>query len=107
MNPVSDFLEALVSMLPREAGGRSTPVLPRDGSYRPFARVAGEERIVRVRFIEGPPVLAPGDSARVMVEIETNNVDLPLGGELDLFEHDLQPVGIMTVTRVWRAAISA
>ncbi|HEY3054061.1 MAG TPA: hypothetical protein VGK04_11810, partial [Thermoanaerobaculia bacterium] len=64
---MSDFLEAVVTMLPREAGGRSSPVSPRDGSYRPFARFLSGGPLLRVRFIEGPPTLAPGDSGRVVL----------------------------------------
>lgn len=104
MIPVSDFLEAMVLMLPGEAGGRASAVLPRDGSYRPFARRAGEEQLLRVRFIEGPPTLAPGEAARVMLEVETVGVVLEAGAELELFEHDGEPIGIVTVARVWRAA---
>jgi hypothetical protein len=102
MSAVSDFLEAVVTLLPREAGGRKNAVMPRDGSYRPFARRTGEEPLLRVRFCEGPPTLAPGDSARVILEVETGGVVLESGAELDLLEYDGQPIGIATVARVWR-----
>ncbi len=104
MNAPMDLLEAFVFMLPREAGGRATVVSPRDGSYRPFVRAGADEPMIRIRFIEGPPLLGPGDSARVVVEVEASDVPLAPGCELDLFEQDLHQVGIISVSRVWRAA---
>src|SRR5260370_31001606 len=65
----SVFLEAFVSMLPVNAGGRSGTIAPRHGSYRPFARctASGRSTMLRIRFIEGPPLLAPGDSAIAVI----------------------------------------
>ena len=94
-----NFVEALVTFLPTDAGGRARPVAPREGSYRPHARIAIDEPLLRIRFIEGPPQIAPGDAARVVVEIE-NDVQLAGGCELDVLEHD-RVVGLMTVTRAW------
>lgn len=98
---MSDFIEALVLLLPSEAGGRLTPIAPRDGSYRPFIRLRDDEKMLRVRFIEGPPAIAPGDSARVVLEVE-NELDrgsLSSGTELDLIELDTKPVGFVTIGR--------
>lgn len=105
---MSDFLEAVVTMLPREAGGRLTPVLPRDGSYRPFARLQAGGPLLRLRFIEGPPVLAPGDCGRVVMEIETTIDDglLTSGVELELVEHEAAPVGLVMVSRLWRESLA-
>jgi translation elongation factor EF-Tu-like GTPase len=96
------YLEALVTFLPTDAGGRALPVAPREGSYRPYARLAAGEPLLRIRFIEGPPLIAPGQEARVVVELES---DVPLtgGSELDVLEHE-RIVGLMTVMRVWLSA---
>jgi len=99
------FLEALALLLPSDAGGRAAAVSPRDGSYRPFA-LAAESRL-RIRMIEGPPLLAPGQSARVVVEVESGTIETLLpGAELDLVELDDSPIGILTVLRVMRAAVA-
>ncbi len=103
---VSDYLEAMLLLLPPDAGGRLSPVAPREGSYRPFVRV--NEQLCRARVIEGPPLLAPGDEARVMVEIESSHgIDLTAGAEVPLLEHDDRYVGVLTVVRVCRGAIPA
>lgn len=105
---MSGFLEAVVTMLPAEAGGRSTPVWPREGSYRPFARSQPGGPLLRVRFIEGPPTLWPGDSGRVVMEIEgagDGEELLTSGAELELVELD-GPVGLVTVARLWRGALA-
>lgn len=96
------FLEALVSFLPTDAGGRELPVAPREGSYRPHARVGAGEPLLRIRFIEGPPLIAPGQEGRVVVELESD-VQLAGGCELDVLEHG-RVVGILSVTRVWLSA---
>ena len=57
---MGDFLEANVLLLPPDAGGRLEPIAPRDGSYRPHVGS------MRVRFIEGPPMIQPGSSGRVV-----------------------------------------
>jgi hypothetical protein len=95
---VIDFIEAIVAMLPQDAGGRSGIVAPREGSYRPFARAGGEQ--LRIRFIEGPPQLAPGCDELVMIEVETPADEslLAPGAELEVVEHD-RLVGLLTVTR--------
>jgi hypothetical protein len=98
---MGDFVEAIVLLLPTDAGGRTEPIAPRDGSYRPF--VAGG----RVRFIEGPPTIAPGDDGRVVVEIETPLLDVQLapGAELQMIDEE-GVVGLLTVTRVWRRPVA-
>ena len=93
-----NFVEALVTFLPTAAGGRARPIAPREGSYRPHARVAPGEPLLRIRFIEGPPQIAPGEEGRVVVEIE-NDVQLAGGCELDVLEHDERIVAVMTVMR--------
>lgn len=97
---MSEFVEAMLLLLPPEAGGRRTPIAPREGSYRPFARLAGQT--TRARLIEGPPLLTPGDEARVVVEIESDRAGLRAGAEFQLLELDDQVVGIVTVLRVCR-----
>lgn len=101
MFPVSGYFEAIVLLLPREAGGRSAAIAPREGNYRPFARLS-DGPMLRLRFIEGPPLVAPGDAARVVVEMEAE-YDITPGAELDLFEHDAK-TGVITVARVWRSS---
>jgi hypothetical protein len=98
------YLEAVVSLLPADAGGPRHTIAPRDGSYRPFAR-ACESRL-RIRFIEGPPLLAPGQAARVVVEVESGGEAIASGAELDLLEHASAPVGILTVLRVMREEVA-
>ncbi len=101
---MGDFLEALITLLPSDAGGRASAIAPRDGSYRPFAVMSDGARL-RIRIIEGPPAIAPGQHGRVVVEIETAT-DLQLltpGTEIDLLEHD-RCIGILRVNRVCRAA---
>ena len=107
MNPVSDFIEAVATLLPCDAGGRHSPVSPRDGSYRPYARFASGGPLLRVRFIEGPPTLAPGDTGRVVLELETIDDEALLvsGAELELFEGGPHAVGLVTVARLWRGAL--
>ena len=94
---MSVFVEAMVLLLPAEAGGRTAPVLPREGSYRPFVRIDGE--MGRARFFEGPAVFSPGDAARVMIELETSAAP-PDGCEFELLEHDQQIVAVANVMRV-------
>jgi translation elongation factor EF-Tu-like GTPase len=94
---VSVYVEAMLLLLPPEAGGRSAPVAPREGSYRPFARLGA--RMSRARLFEGPPLLAPGDGARVMLELETDAA-IDDGAELELLEHGGRVVGAVTVLRV-------
>jgi hypothetical protein len=99
---MGDFLEGLVLLLPAEVGGRQKPIAPREGSYRPFLGS------IPVRFIEGPPTIAPGHSGRVVVEIEAPLPDessLVPGSELQIIE-DERVVGLLTVTRLWRRAMA-
>ena len=101
---MSDYLEAMLTLLPSEAGGRSSHISPRDGSYRPFALNAAGERL-RIRVIEGPPSIAPGHGGRVVVELDVPLRDQSLaaaGSEFELIEHE-RSVGILTVTRLCRA----
>ena len=95
---MSTFLEAMLLFLPADAGGRSAPVSPRDGSYRPFARHG--PRVVRARLFEGPPLLGPGEADRVMLELESDLDSLRRGAELEILESDEQLVGVATVLRV-------
>jgi len=97
---MSSFLEAMVLLLPPEVGGRVQPVAPREGSYSPFARFG--EQVLRIRVIEGPPRLAPGEGARVVLECDADH-ELRGGEELQLMELD-EVVGHVTVLRVLRAA---
>ncbi len=105
---MSAFLETIVTLLPSDAGGRLTAISPRDGSYRPFARFRSGGPLLRLRFIEGPPALSPGDSDRVVLELETLIDDEMLfpGTELELIEHGARAVGLVTVARVWREALA-
>ena len=106
---MSDYIEAIVTLLPAEVGGRNDVVLPRDGSYRPFARFRFGGPLLRVRFIEGPPRLGPGDSGRVVLELETSGIDddlLVSGVELELIERGVVAVGLVTVSRLWREAVA-
>lgn len=104
---MTDFIEAVVTLLPREAGGRQSPVSPRDGTYRPFIGDGGAR--LRVRFIEGPPRLAPGETGRVVLEIESDGAVgaiLFSGSELELFEAESRAIGLVTVARLWRGALA-
>lgn len=98
---MSAFVEATLLLIPADAGGRETPVSPREGSYRPFAWI--DEQLTRIRLLEGPPLLGPGEEARVMLEIEAD-VHLRRGSELRVVELDDRVVGIATVVRVCRTA---
>jgi hypothetical protein len=98
---MSAFIEATLLLLPTDAGGRATAVAPRDGSYRPFAWIA--EKLTRIRLLEGPPRLSPGEEARVVLEIE-EDVDVIRGEELRVVELDDRIVGLATVVRVCRTA---
>ena len=79
-------------------------VTPRDGSYRPFVRHPDHDALLRVRFIEGPAMLAPGESGQVVLELEDDSDDglISAGTELQMFELTANAVGILTVRRVWR-----
>lgn len=92
------FVEAMLLLLPADAGGRRTPVAPREGSYRPFARVDG--RTLRATLLEGPPRLAPGDEARVVLELDNGLGVVREGDELQLLELADRVVGTLTVLRV-------
>lgn len=98
---VSSFIEATLLLLPPDAGGRETAVAPREGSYRPFAWI--DRRLTRIRLLEGPPLLAPGEEARVVLEVEAE-VEMRRGEELRVVEFDDRVVGIATVLRVCRTA---
>lgn len=95
---MSTFLEAMLLLLPPDAGGRSAPVAPREGSYRPFARHG--PRVVRARVFEGPALLGPGEEDRVVLELESDIDSLRRGTELEILEWDEQVVGVATVLRV-------
>ncbi len=95
---MSTFLEAMLLLLPPDAGGRSAPVAPREGSYRPFARHG--PRVVRARLFEGPPLLGPGEEDRVMLELESDIDNVHRGAELEILELGERVVGLATVLRV-------
>lgn len=101
---MSVFIEAMLLLLPPDAGGRHAPVAPREGSYRPFVRI--DDRLTRARLLEGPPLLAPGDEARVVLELERDDATFDEVAELRLLEHDDAVVGIVTVLRVCRHSSS-
>lgn len=104
---MSDFIELLVTLLPSDVGGRTSAVAPRSGTYRPVVRSA-QGACTRVRFLEGPPQIAPGEAALVVAEAESESEEsLFAGDELDLVEADGRVVGIATLVRLWRAAVSA
>ena len=94
-----------MTLLPADAGGRAHPIAPREGNYRPALRTTQiGAATLPIRFIEGPPSIAPGQDGRVVVEIETDPFDdgsLVSGRELDLVE-GARLVGIVTVVRLWR-----
>ena len=94
---MSTFLEAMLLLLPPDAGGRSAPVAPREGSYRPYARHG--PRVVRACVFEGPPSLAPGEAYRVVLELESDIGGLRRGEELKVLEWDERVVGQLTVLR--------
>jgi hypothetical protein len=50
--------------------------------------------------------MAPGDEARVMLELETDALPLRPGAELQILELDEQVVGLATILRVCRDAIA-
>jgi hypothetical protein len=106
---VSGFLEAIVTLLPADAGGRVRPIAPRDGNYCPSVRSALQGApAIPIRVIEGPPWIAPGQDGRVVVEIEAGALDCAgfvSGVELELIEGQ-RVVGILTVVRLWREASS-
>ncbi|HEX6087100.1 MAG TPA: hypothetical protein VF266_21395 [Thermoanaerobaculia bacterium] len=95
---MSTFLEAMLLLLPPDAGGRSAPVAPREGSYRPFARHG--PRVVRACLFEGPPLLGPGEADRVMLELESDIDNVVRGAELQILESEERIVGVATVLRV-------
>lgn len=101
---MAEYVEAMLLLLPPEARGRTGYVEPRAGSYRPFIR-AGEETL-RIRVIEGPPRLVPGEEARVVVEVEQHETFMRAGSELPLLELDEREVGMLTVMRIWRGAVA-
>jgi hypothetical protein len=100
---VPGFLEAIVTLLPADAGGRVRAIAPRDGNYCPSVRTALRDASpIPIRVIEGPPWIAPGQDGRVVVEIEAGAIDrgFASGVELELVEGE-RVVGILTVVRLW------
>lgn len=94
------WIEGVVILLPENVGGRAAMVMPREGSYTPHARVAGDDQLLHVRFIEGPPTVQPGESARVVLEVDDQPVPLGPGTELELVEDGMKIVGLITVSRL-------
>lgn len=101
VSSVSSYVEATLLLLPPDAGGRTAPVAPRDGSYRPFAWI--DRHLTRLRLLEGPSRIDPGEEARVVLEIESD-VTMERGVELRVMESGERIVGIATVLRVWGKA---
>ena len=95
---MATFLAAMLLLLPPDLGGRSAPVAPREGSYRPFARHG--PRVVRARLFEGPALLGPGEEDRVMLELESDFETLDRGEELEILEGENRVVGMVTVLRI-------
>lgn len=91
---MTDFIEALVLLLPRDAGGRREPIAPRAGTYRPLLGSTP------ARFIEGPPAIEPGSAGLVVIELESA-FDCDAGSEMQIIE-DGRVVGVLTVTRRFR-----
>jgi hypothetical protein len=104
---MADYLEAFVTLLPADAGGRGSAIEPRAGTYRACARVAGSEAAMAIRFIEGPPRLMPGQDALVVIEIERALGSALLAGEEIEIVEEMRVVGIAYVLRHWPAALSA
>jgi hypothetical protein len=104
---VSEFVELFVTFLPRDAGGRASAVAPREGTYRPILRTR-QGGCARVIFLEGPPQIAPGDGAIVVAQFEERGDEaLVAGDDLDVIEPGERLVGLATLMRVMRPAISA
>lgn len=90
---MGDFLEAVVLLLPPDAGGRIEPIAPREGSFQPLIGS------VRATFIEGPPAIEPGSSGLVVIELESApDCELVAGVELPILEEG-RLIGLLTVTR--------
>ena len=88
---MGDFLEAVVLLLPPDAGGRFEPIAPRQGTFRPRIGSAWG------RVIEGPPAIEPGCSGLVVIELESV-CDLAAGAEVPIVEEN-RIIGLLTVTR--------
>jgi len=97
---MSDFVEAVIALIPFDLGGRASAIYPRHGTYRPLLQTPGGQRVPIV-IIEGPPSIAPGHQDNVVIEVETL-ASLAPGVELDIIE-DGRCVGILRVERVCRA----
>lgn len=80
-------------------------VMPRDGSYEPYARIAGDDQLLHVRFIEGPPRVLPGEAARVVLQVDDEASGLYPGAELELLENGDRRVGLITVSRLVSSTI--
>lgn len=91
------FVEATLLLFPPDAGGRTAPIAPREGSYRPFARYG--PHVTRACLFEGPALLAPGEADRVMLELDAD-LDAARGEDLQILELDERIVGLATVLRV-------
>jgi len=108
MGVMNNYVEALFVLLPEDAGGRAAAVEPRGGGYCPMLRGA-DGAMLRIRVIEGPPRIAPGQDGHVVAHVETPLADdalLAPGSELDVIE-DERVVGILSVARLWRGAAVA
>jgi hypothetical protein len=70
---MTEYVEALLTMLPATKGGRASPIYPRGvaaGShYMPHFRVGETGEYLGVAFVGGPECLSPGESAIVTVTL--------------------------------------
>lgn len=98
---MSTFIEARLALLPADAGGRTGSIAPRDGSYRPFVRFDTGVGTARLRVIEGPPLLGPGDDAHVVAEVE-DEIEVVVGSDGLVVELGARVVGLLTVVSVCR-----
>ena len=98
---------ARLRLAPTSDGGRSTPIRPSSGDYRPHVRVAGGE-LLGIRMVEGPAILSPGEEAEVVFEpMYLDRVDyspLSTGVQFELMEGKTV-IGLGTV--VHRVSIDA
>jgi translation elongation factor EF-Tu-like GTPase len=104
---MAGFAEVLIEFLPKEKGGRRTPIClgtDASGRYRPHFRVRdGDGAMLGVEFVDGPddPVL-PGGSAyatvRFVYEPEVCYDALVVGAQFEVLEGS-RVVAVGQVTR--------
>ena len=103
-----ESVRANLTMLPAEAGGRQSPILPRAGQYMPHVRVGKGEHL-GVRFVSGPESLSPGAAGEVVFDLMyTDRVDssqLQQGVQFELLEGN-RVIGHGTVLERTRVDVS-